>query len=272
MIPLTEVTYSRDTTVAAVRDFYQFLTQMFLDTKLIKEPPEGGWPSITPESMRGLGKTNEVISLLRHLPYIDSPSYDEGPHVLPNCMFADWKARVEEENGFQEGSDASELARMSSEGAGNYEDVPSHVIGLTWDSRDRYSFLLDTELGIIHWVFCDYHVRYDSCRPCIRDCAYDYAPLNEADTFRGDAGTWAIPDFFQVLKEQYQNLSFLPQSSMRVCDAKMAEHPTDAGKNKLIEGIFHQHGWPDLQNYQKDDCMRAIRTALVEHNYHVEDI
>ncbi|KAG8415355.1 hypothetical protein J3459_011432 [Metarhizium acridum] len=272
MIPLSQVTYSRDTTVAAVRDYYIFLTRMYLDETLIKEPPKGGWPSITPESMRGLGKTNEVISLLRHLPYIDSPCSDSGPNVLPDCMFADWKARVEEqEDGFQHGSDASEVARMSSEGAGNYENVPSHVIGLTWDSEERYSFLLDTRLGIIHWVQCDHHLRYHSSRAPIKDNAYDYAPEHEADTFR-DAGTWAIPDFFQVLKEQYQNLSFLPQSSTRVCDVNAGEHPNDTGKNQLIKGIFRQHGWPNMQYYRKDDCLKAIRCALVEHNYSTDDI
>lgn len=67
MISLSEVTYSQDTRVAAVRD-YIFLTQMYLDEKLIKEPPKGGRLSITPESMRRLGKTDQVISLLRHPP------------------------------------------------------------------------------------------------------------------------------------------------------------------------------------------------------------
>ncbi|KID80925.1 hypothetical protein MGU_11664 [Metarhizium guizhouense ARSEF 977] len=271
MIPLRKVTYSRDATVAAVRDYYTFLTQMYLDKNLIKEPPKGGWPSITPQSMRGLGKRKKVISLLRHLPYIDSP-YDDGPNVLPNCMLADWKARVEEQdNGFQPGSSASEVARMSSEGASNYENVPSHVIGLTWDCEERYCFLLDTRLGIIHWVQCDHYMRNHSSRAPIKDCPYDYAPENEAETFR-DAGTWAIPDFFQVLKEQYQKLAFLPHSSTRVCDVKAGEHPNDAGKNQLIEGIFRQHGWPNMQDYRKDDCLKAIRSALVEHNYSTDDI
>lgn len=271
MIPLREVTYSRDTTVAAVRDYYTFLTQMYLDKNLIKEPPKGGWPSITPQSMRGLGKTKKVISLLRYLPYIDGPSNDDGPNVLPHCMFADWKGRVEEnENGFQPGSDASEHARMSSEGASNYENVPSHVIGLTWDCEERYSFLLDTRLGIIHWVQCDHYLMHHSSRAPIREDAYDYAPAREAETFR-DAGTWAIPDFFQVLKEQYQKLTFLPQSSTRVLDVKAAEHPDDAGKNRLIKGIFRQHGWPNMRKYRKDDCLKAIRSALVEHNYSIDE-
>ncbi|EFY86354.1 hypothetical protein MAC_07575 [Metarhizium acridum CQMa 102] len=248
MIPLSEVTYSRDTTVAAVRDYYIFLTRMYLDKTLIKEPPKGGWPSITPESMRGLGKTNEVISLLRHLPYIDSPRSDSGPNVLPDCMFADWKARVEEqEDGFQHGSDASEVARMSSEGAGNYENVPSHVIGLTWDSEERYSFLLDTRLGIIHWVQCDHHLRYHSSRAPIKDNAYDYAPEHEADTFR-DAGTWAIPDFFQVLKEQYQNLSFLPQSSTRVKGIYQSLHVSTVNSEPDSCAISTPHYCPSLFN------------------------
>ncbi|OAQ69777.1 hypothetical protein VFPPC_02361 [Pochonia chlamydosporia 170] len=266
MTPLSEITYSHDATVSAVRDYYTFLTKMYLDDHLIKEPPEGGWISITAESMRGLGKTDQVISLLRHLPYIDSPGYDDGPDALPHCTFADWHGRAEEDS-FLLGTDAAEHARMSSEGASIYEDVPPHVVGLTWDSEERYRFLLDTKLGVIYWVDCDYDVRHRSGREPVRDDAYDYAPENEADAFRGDAGTWAIVDFFEVLKEQYQTLSFLPRSSTRVCNVKAGEHPDDAGRNDLIAGIYRQHGWPNMQLFRKDDCLEAIRNALVEHKY-----
>lgn len=39
-------------------------------------PPSGGWSSITAEFLFPLGKTNEVIDVLRRLPYI-LPPYDD---------------------------------------------------------------------------------------------------------------------------------------------------------------------------------------------------
>ncbi len=64
--------YSRDATVAAVRSFYQFLTTLpALSPSAIKEPPPSGWPDINTTSHRQLKKQDDVIDLLRHLPYID---------------------------------------------------------------------------------------------------------------------------------------------------------------------------------------------------------
>ena len=55
------VGFNRDATVAAIRDYYHFLTKMYLDEDRIMEPPPGGWPNMTPETMSPLGKTDEVI-------------------------------------------------------------------------------------------------------------------------------------------------------------------------------------------------------------------
>lgn len=43
---------------------------MYLPKSFVVEPPESGWPNITTESMDGFGKTDEVVSLLRYLPYM----------------------------------------------------------------------------------------------------------------------------------------------------------------------------------------------------------
>lgn len=64
-----ELVYSQQETVAAVHDYIAYATKMYLDDTAYESAPSSGWPSITRDSMRGLGKTNEVIELLRHLPY-----------------------------------------------------------------------------------------------------------------------------------------------------------------------------------------------------------
>lgn len=52
-------------------DYYQFLTKMpFLEPSDILYPPPEGWPQITKERLAK--KSDEVIELLRHLPYVDS--------------------------------------------------------------------------------------------------------------------------------------------------------------------------------------------------------
>jgi hypothetical protein len=62
--------YNRDEVVAAVTDYYQFLTSLHVDPVDIKTPPPSGWPDITPQTCNKLSKTDAVISLFKYLPYI----------------------------------------------------------------------------------------------------------------------------------------------------------------------------------------------------------
>ena len=92
MPKLSEVTYSREATIAAVTDFYRFLEKMYLPDDAFAEAPEDGWPSITKENMLPLGKDDEVIELMRHLPYgrlqKDDHAYDI--NCVPEGKFANW--------------------------------------------------------------------------------------------------------------------------------------------------------------------------------------
>jgi hypothetical protein len=88
MPELDEVSYSREATIAVVREYYRFLTRMYLKESYVAEPPKGGWPEINRETIGVLGKTDEVISLLRHLPYIVSD--DRSAQGAANCLFTNW--------------------------------------------------------------------------------------------------------------------------------------------------------------------------------------
>lgn len=56
-----DVEYSEEAIVAAFRDYYTFLTKLYLRGSAITEPPVGGWPNINAESLRGLDKDKVVI-------------------------------------------------------------------------------------------------------------------------------------------------------------------------------------------------------------------
>lgn len=63
----------------ALRDFYDFLTKLpWLQPEDVLEPPERGWPNINAKNFRAFHKSNVVIELLKHLPYIrmDGPNGD----------------------------------------------------------------------------------------------------------------------------------------------------------------------------------------------------
>jgi hypothetical protein len=127
--------------VNAIRRYYAFLVIDLgaIPSDCIVEPPEGGWPSITQDSLAGLEKTEAVIELLRHLPYIE-PSRDYNTQIAFSTEAIDYRKIAEYKVG--KGN------RTRFMPAGN-EEFPPHVVVLTEAGEDHYGswLLLDTENG-----------------------------------------------------------------------------------------------------------------------------
>jgi hypothetical protein len=76
--------YSRDELVAIIDDFYTFLTTFYIPESALKRAPPTGWPNITPETTKGFRKSQAVIDLIKHLPYIDET---EAKNMKTNIHF-----------------------------------------------------------------------------------------------------------------------------------------------------------------------------------------
>jgi hypothetical protein len=165
--------YNRDECVAAFRDFYYFLAEMYMDESCIKEPPPGGWPNITPEALRPLNKTEEAVSLLKYLPYIDDSDHPNNPQCLPWTPFADWTSYVDGLIAGQPAWGTLVCTEGCQEGFGrdDWEDgtgtsVPSRFIGLTSGEREDIDVLiLDAKWGQIYWLNCPGHIRGEKPLP-----------------------------------------------------------------------------------------------------------
>jgi hypothetical protein len=166
---LNEISYSRDAVVAAVRDYYGFLVDMYLPKSQVLQAPDGGWPSITSDTWTDFGKSDEVIALLRHLPYIFNTNYAEADGA-PKCKFADWQSLTRITDGRQ--------IKILTEIDAGEGDVPAHMVGLTLRHRDVPSvILLDTELGVVYWPECPGPIKYSSAREQLMDDPYDWASV-----------------------------------------------------------------------------------------------
>ncbi|PIA88777.1 hypothetical protein CB0940_07717 [Cercospora beticola] len=245
--------YSREDTVEAFRDYYNFLTTMYMDQARIIEPPEDGWPEITPATITtNLGKTEEVCALLRELPYIEMDHYDEIDST-PACVFADWNWIASRMN---DGYKASSVKSMTED---NPDEVPPHVISLVHNTPDDPTIYLDTAEGYIYWLFCPDTIWNDPNllheRAVVDERDY---PENERE-WRGASFAWWIPHFFEVLKDQFLRLKWFPCDDKRLWDSTI---PGSEDLHVRLRRVFYEHGWPDLERYRKKECLEAVEREI----------
>ncbi|KAI2607197.1 uncharacterized protein GGS25DRAFT_322664 [Hypoxylon fragiforme] len=267
MPKLDAIVYSRDATIKAVRDYYAFLTTMYLNEDAIATPPEEGWPSISGADrsrLAELGKSDEVLSLLAHLPYLRSDG-DQNylAHGTFDSYFADWREMI---GGLVEGKSTGDGLKMITEKYYLYDISPPHIISLTTGSYDVPLFVLDTKFGVISWPNCPDGIRDNPSREPIEDDTYEYAPRNgtERDDWRHDRQTWAIADFFEVLKDQFRTLQFVPISPYTVSGVYYLWTQQLEDMLSMVREIYQEHGWPDPDRYRKRECLDAIQKALEE--------
>jgi hypothetical protein len=262
MSSLKDITYSQDGSVAAVRDYYRFLVKIYLDSECVHEPPEGGWPDITTENLKNLNKTDAVVSLLRNLPYISASGGVEVEGPL-GIQFADWRDFAHYMATKSEYHDGK-IVRIETEDPQLWNEVPPHVFGLSHGGRDSPRFMLDTKLGIVHWdtlFSCPEQIRLSNTK--IKDSVYDFTPENEWE-WRGEF-YWGIPDFFELLKDQFRQLNFIPKNSHEVVDVWTDYSTDEQGPNAFpfpLRAVYKEHRWPDLELYRKQECLEAVQRML----------
>jgi hypothetical protein len=257
---LNEISYSRNAVVSAIGDYYRFLVDMYLRQSQVINAPDGGWPSIASDTWTDFGKSDEVIALLRHLPYISNiNSGSEDADGAPECKFADWQSLTRITNG----KDIKCLTEIDLDEG----EIPAHIVGLTLRNPDfPTTFLLDTELGLVYWPNCPGPIKYNPAREQLMDDPYDWASVPGAE-WRSGSAIWAVEDFFEVLKYHFRQLNFVPMSARVVRDVWTGvEDDEDEGDGVLsaVQRIYRGHGWPDLTRYQKRDCLADVKSMLQE--------
>ncbi|KAG7287823.1 hypothetical protein NEMBOFW57_007339 [Staphylotrichum longicolle] len=269
-----DVSYSREATIAAITDYYTFLTRMYMHESQVIYPPAEGWPSIVnadPAKLQDLGKSDEVLSLLAHLPYIRRPGdWNDDADAIPWCSFTDWSSLFES---LDAGVSKGQGLRDRTEGQPLATLLLPHVVGLAHATQeDSPVIVLDTELGIVHWE--DYTcadeigenwagVDWEELKKDVLDVDSLDDVVSEAEAdWRYSASAWLYPDFFEVLKDEFKSLNWVPISPYAVRGSR--ELPDEAGMMSMVKDIYRQHGWPDMAAYRKTECLEAVRKAIAE--------
>ncbi|KAG9657150.1 hypothetical protein KCU95_g2928, partial [Aureobasidium melanogenum] len=246
---MSSTTYSRDETVAAITDFYKFYIRLpYIDRNaLVLAPEDGGWPDIDATELRNCGKSDEVIELLRHLPYIEHPSFRGG-----------WTIDL--------GSDCIQYHKGAcyNNSPDLIKSLPGHVIPIADPTdRDGCYLLLDTQSGKI--------TRYNIMANNIEGNWDAYERLDDNDKWRAFP-TAPVGQFFGRWKKLYEKLvwmvappvddshgdggTYFTRADNAVEENKLLEAGDDddveiedeftkACSNAEVYEIYKRNGWPE---------------------------
>lgn len=136
---MTQGYYDRPKAIAAILSFYKFFSkQVTLDSSYIKEAPAGGWPSIDATFFAPLKRNDDVIDLLRHIPYIiDDTEIAFETHNINYSSRSEMQWDWDHSKHNFEGSLFPVSAGV----------IPPHVAVLTKGGKDGSWLLLDTQNG-----------------------------------------------------------------------------------------------------------------------------
>jgi hypothetical protein len=113
----------------------------------------------------------------------------------------------------------------------------------------------------VYWYECHSDIKKNPSQEPIAGEEYegfDDITTDEAD-WRSDSVAWAIPDIFELLKDLFRQLFYIRISPRRVCYARPMK-----GRLMLAD-IYRAHGWPDLERYDKQACLKAVQDLMGEH-------
>lgn len=285
MVKLIKLSYSHEEAVRAFRDFYNFITIMYVDESSVEWPPEGGWPSITPERYAGLGKTDEVISLLRELPYFTREAGSTEP--IPGCTWANWvnvgerTIKSQDFRGKLAGSEG--IGSNGERGAGGV--IPPHAVAITMGDRENDNIFVDTKRGVIFWdVGCPDDLR-DAKRIDVGSGRFieKVTHLDDGDLPESTGvwplcqPCWTIPDFFELLKHHFRTLQFVPVTPSDVswfCESGDEEDMNCdedvKAEASAMRKIYRRYGWPPASrggsgDYDKAGCLKAMKRLVEKH-------
>ena len=139
--------------VDALTEFYkQLIKHPYMDGTALKIPPSSGWETINFVALRELGKSEAVVELLRHLPYLEAAGIYEKLLVQYETV-------------------AIAYTQNPSTVMEQVNPLPGNCVYLTEGvDREGYSLILDVEKGarspptrVMKSLYLTKHNRHDHC-------------------------------------------------------------------------------------------------------------
>lgn len=226
--------YNRDQVIAAVTGYYDFLTRLHVEPKDIRRPPPGGWSEISQNAFKSLQKSDTVIDLLKHLPYIEN---DENfspilVYTLSGCK--DYTGKVFQR---QIGNDTGRPGRP---GSIELEDCP-------WEKlRKPHPHIIELASPAVSFL-----TAIDGPKLIVSQTKYgDYIAC---DTNDGEFAIWsfweeecmAFPNAeacFAYMKERFFQAKIFPVDKESIWQIKKDDEP-----GQEVKRLAEEHQWPSKE-------------------------
>lgn len=277
---------SRDELVTIIGDYYKFLVKFYIPESSLKFPPQGGWPSITPETTKGFPRPPMVIDLLKHSPYIDQKhAGDMVTNIHYKCDVTDYSVMTPEQwaeddqygvESLQEWIEELEEGRKESP---QDEDEDEGYLWYRDEDRDKEA---DEEEN---WFDGDDPEDIKLENMVVLANGYESGGrVLILDVFKGNIyedmircsglqSETPIECYFDDLKSKFERLKFIPipgdeRHEGDLCeDAEPipegeefdeSEAVDDEDPRRQYQRIYRSFGWPG-ENYRKDEAVAAAR-------------
>ncbi|KAF2833422.1 hypothetical protein CC86DRAFT_441937 [Ophiobolus disseminans] len=247
---------TRNELVTIISDYYVFLTKFYIPPSAIKYPPPGGWPNITAETTKDLGKSELVIDLIKHLPYIASAmasKHERAHDIHYKSEVVDYSILMPEnftieritdgEESLQEWWDEMEEDKDEDEEESDDEDANHEDNWWNGDNPDHFQMTnmivlaQGTESGGRHLIL-------DVFKGNI------YEDVNECNLLP----SCGVEGFFADLREKFEKLDLVPTLS----DMYEDEAAIDDENEQQFRKVWREYGWPG-KGFRKEEALKAIQ-------------
>lgn len=249
--------YTREEVVATLTDYYTFLCHLNLPAEALKHPPPDGWTSIPAEPLLAHGRSDAVIALLRHLPYLSHPDFE--PQVLPETTCVDYSALA------PESLDALRRGRFDSivdPPLDDDEALDPDCLCIALGRRHAWSLILDLANGTVIWYSMDGEWEpedHDLGRVLPDDSPRRVAPAAESPAWRAQP-TYDLKYFFaDFCRARLTCMCWIPHvdGEIRSVDPREELDREDALRRRMLT----EAGFPD--NFDREKWFEDERHSQV---------
>ncbi|KAI1880138.1 hypothetical protein JX265_001759 [Neoarthrinium moseri] len=281
-------TYSAPAVIASIETFYRSLPH--ISPEHIHTPPPGGWPSITKEALGkwNIHKTEQVVGLLRHLPYLCSSQ----PRIAPDARVIDYRLVGHAPDDYtttdpNPGNECdchhhhllpprprhpppwlSQLADNHHQSDWGFQ-LPLTAVQLTWDQhRGAACHILDTLDGTMSLFSAEGYVypspkgHYSSDDPRVWREACDEATVPVAELLREWTDRFRCMEWLGVPGGGEPGVIVVAGTKDLWWKQGEFEEKWLAREMVAYSAIFKKYGWPD--NYRGEECRKAIAELTEE--------